>query len=349
MSDDFVPEEKEPAYQRLLTALRSSAQGSAPITDEEQAQMIDRVRERLAHAAPAATSDVGTFAPQGQPTPLIPVRRVSKPARLAANLLAALVVIGLILGSWTLFRAYSPSTRTTNRTTVPEMGPTAQAQAGGLVVSMHVLVAGPYFLSELLPVDVSFANHTQRPASLAASVRITNNSVANVCFSSEYLVQVTKGSNPSYTLPQMNFACFQPLFMNEVSPGQTITIHEYVPLTKSGKVALATGTGNISGDPNSNWPAIHMQMQVNPQIPQDRVLSLQSQKGQITIEMPTSATAHLLSMQSVTCENYGGGSGQWQPLSTNVLHEPPCPTAHRHWVYIVGAPGYAIVSGSQSD
>jgi hypothetical protein len=352
MSGDFVPEEERQAYHWLLTALRSAAQRRVPITAAEQAEIIAHVRERLAHAAPASTPDVGGFAPRDQLTPLLPARQARKPTRFVAHLLAALVVIGLILGSWALFRAYPFSTRTTGHTPVSETGPTVQVQAGGLVTSMHVLIGGPYFLSELLPVDVSFTNHTQRPAGLDGSLEIANNSIANACFPSALLVQVTKGSNPSYTLPELDFACAQPYFVTEVEPSQTITIHQYIPLTKSGEVTLTRGlppSDRTGGDPlDRQWPTVHMQVQVNPQVPQGRALSLQNQKGQALLIVPAGAKTHLLYMQSLTCENYGGGTGQWMPLSTNVLHEPACPTAHRHWTYIVGAPGYSTVSGSQS-
>jgi hypothetical protein len=37
----------------------------------------------------------------------------------------------------------------------------------------------------------------------------------------------------------------------------------------------------------------------------------------------------------------------WRPLASDVLEEAACLSAHGHWVYIVSAPDYAIVSGSQ--
>jgi len=354
MSDDFTPEESEQEYSRLLTTLRFSAQRRVPIAEGERTQIIARVRERLARAASTSTlPDVGTLPAQHQFAPHLPTRQARTSTRFVAQLLAALVVIGLIFGSWALFRAYPFSHGTSVSPAISVPGPATQAQADGLEASMHVLIGGPYFLSELLPVDVSFTNHTQRPAGLDGSLRIVNKSIANACFPSALLVQITQGGDPSYTFPQLDAACAQPYYVTEVEPGQTLTIHQYVPLTKSGDVTLTRGgvLPDDTGDPlDRQWPTVHLQVQVNPQVPQDRVLSLRDQEGQVTISVPAGAKTHLLSMQSITCDGYGwlGNPGQWTPLSTNVLHEPACPTAHRHWTYVVSAPGYAIVSGSQT-
>jgi hypothetical protein len=53
-------------------------------------------------------------------------------------------------------------------------------------------------------------------------------------------------------------------------------------------------------------------------------------------------------MQSMSCDRYLAVNGaRWTPLATTMLEEATCPTAHPTWVYIVSAPGYTIVSGSQ--
>ena len=57
MRNDLVPEEGEQEYSQLLAVLRSSTQKRVPIAASEQAQIIARVRERLALAAPASDSD----------------------------------------------------------------------------------------------------------------------------------------------------------------------------------------------------------------------------------------------------------------------------------------------------
>jgi hypothetical protein len=346
MSDDLVPEEGKQEYHQLLAVLRSSSQRSVPITAGEQTQIITRVQERLTRATSASTlpDDVGVLSPRRWFTPHTPTRQARKSTRFVTDLLAGLVVIGLILGSLALFKAYPFSNGTPVPPSASGAGPTAQTQVGGLEASMRVLIGGPYFLSELLPVDVSLTNHTQRPVVLDGIDR-----TATLCFSSALLVQVTEGGDPSFSFPKLDVACTQPGFATEVKPGQTLTIRQYVPLTKSGAVTLAMKGGTIehTASPlDGHWPTVHMQ--VNPQVPQDRALSLRNQKRQVMIEMPAGAKAHLLYMQTISCESYVDSRGaQWMPLSTNVLDEPTCPTPHPHWEYIVSAPGYSIVSGSQ--
>jgi hypothetical protein len=355
MSDDLVPEEGEQEYRQLLAMLRSSSHRRVPIAAREQAQIVTQVRERLARATSTSTlPDVGAFTPRSQFVPHLPPRQARTSTRFVNNLLAALVLIGLILGSWVLFRAYPSSSHRTPVSTVSSgLGPVAQTQVDGLETSMQVLMSGPYFLSELLPVDVSFTNHTQKPVGLDGSLKIENKSIANACFPPALLVQVTQGGEPSYLFPRLDAGCTQPYIVTEVEPGQTITIYQYVPLTRSEGVTLTRGQvpPNYTGDPlDRQWPTVHLHMQVNPQVPQDRALSLRSQGTQVMISVPAGAKPQLLSMQSITCDGYGGpgNPGQWTPLSTNVLHEPTCPTAHRHWTYVVSAPGYAIILGSQT-
>lgn len=345
MSDDLVPEEEKQEYNPLLTILRSSSQRRVPIVAREQAQIIAQVRERLAQTMSAPSlSNVGSFTQQRKFGLHTPTRPASKSTRLVTNLLVALVVIGLIIGSWALFRAdpFSNGAAAPQSVSVAGPGPTAQTQAHGLGAAMRVLIGGPYFLSELLPIDVSLTNQTHQPVFLDGT-----NSTADQCFSSALMVQVTAGSNPSFSFPKLDVACTQPALMIEVKPGQTITIHQYIPLTRSREVTLTMGpSSNHLTDPLAgHWPTIHIQ--VNSQIPQDRALSLQKQQKQVIIDMPAGAKAHLLYMQTITCEKYIDSSGgQWTPLSATVLHEPTCPTTHPHWEYIVSAPGYSIVSGS---
>ena len=338
-NNDFIPEEEEQAYQQILAALRSSPSRHVPIAAEEQAQIITRVRVRLALAKSLSLSpDASTLPSQPQFTPHPPTRQARKPRYQAAHLLAALVVLGLILGSWALFKAYRFSS---SSTPVTGPGPVATTQAGGLEASLHVLIGGPYFLSELLPVDVSLTNHTTKTLVLGGT-----NAPATLCFKSALMVQIMGGGDPSYTLPNLDIACALPAIATEVKPGQTMMIHQYVPLTKSGEIALTMQEPTVDAF-NGHWPTIHMQ--VSPQIPPGRTLSLQKQPGEIVINAPAGTQPHLLYMQNIDCPPYYGSPETrdgWTPLAGTILREPTCPAPHPHWSYIVSAPGYAIASGS---
>ena len=350
MGDDFVPEEQLPAYFPLLRALRAASRQRMPITPAEQTDIVAHVRDRLAQDASAdPLAAGGAFTRPRSFAAHLPTKTASASKRLVGNVLAALVVVGLILGSWALFTTLPLTHGIPASPPGAFAAPTAQAQTDGLEASLRIVIRGPYFLSELLPIDVSFTNHTLKPARLGGSMKIANQGVANACFPSELLVRITAGDHPSAAFPAFGVACTQPYIVTEVEPGQTLTIHQYVPLTRSGAVTLTRGVpipGGLPVDPlNGRWPIVSVQVQVHPQVPQDRVLSLLNQQGQVVISAPAGAKAHLLVLQSIACDGYLNGAEQWTPLSTTILREPTCPTAHRHWIYVVGAPGYAIVSG----
>lgn len=223
---------------------------------------------------------------------------------------------------------------------------------------MQVVIAGPYFLRELLPVDVSLTNHTQQAVQLLEP-RIP----ADLCHDSALMARLTAGSDPAVVFPPspIGVGCTNELRTTQLQPAETLTIHQYVPLTRSGAVTLSMQSARLctpasplcsSATPypylplDGHWPTV--QLQVQPQVPPDRALTLQEQPGRVLIDAPAGAQAQLLAMQSMSCDRYLAVTGaRWTPLATNVLEEATCPTAHPTWVYIVSAPGYAIVSGSQ--
>nr|MBF6592658.1 hypothetical protein [Ktedonobacterales bacterium] len=73
------------------------------------------------------------------------------------------------------------------------VGLTAHSEAGGLTMTLH-LPPGPYFLSELLPVDLSLANHSQAVVEVAGAAQATS------CNQALYVL-LTGGSAPYYQLP----------------------------------------------------------------------------------------------------------------------------------------------------
>jgi hypothetical protein len=353
--------ERQDAEDLLLEVFLAALQNAAltRLPSWRQRAWLRRVRERLGNATSlsaatstptpaAAHSEAGTFAPH------LPHGQARRSRRFVTNLVAALLLLALILGSLALFRAYPFSNKTpvAVQATVSETAPFAQAQAHGPQATMRVLIGGPYFLGELLPIDVSFTNHTQQTAMLDGSVPIRNNRTANMCYPSELLVQITQGSKPTYTVSQISLGCTQPYIVTKLQPGQTITIHQYVPLTKSGAVTLARGIflPAREGEPlDRQWPTVHVQVQVSSHTPRNRSISLQQQKRHVIINAPAQARAHMLYMQDITCVGYDlAVPGEWTPLLLKALHEPLCPTAHRRWTYIVSAPGYAVVFGSQT-
>jgi hypothetical protein len=251
----------------------------------------------------------------------------------------------------------APATLTA--TTAPTAtAPRAQTQLGGLDAKLQALIAGPYFLSELLPVDVSLTNHTQEDVILPG-----RNTTADRCHDSALMARLTAGSEPSFAFPPLalGVSCTQEAYFTRVQPGETLLIHQYAPLTRSGTVTLSmqsasqgTTTNPLpSGAPapfpplDGHWPSV--QFQVQSQIPPDRALSLQEQPGHVLVRTPAGAQPSLLAMQVLSCDQpvYLRSDAQWLPLASADLEEPTCPGTQPRWAYVVSAPGYTIVSGGQ--
>ncbi len=345
--NDLVPEETDHAYSHLLTALWSASQHPEPITPTEQAAIITRVRERLASAPSSATAPDAHTLPRRSVGPGIPRQRPGLITGWGGRALVALGVLAIItVSSWALYKAAPFSHGGATQPTTLEPAPTAQTQYAGLKASLRVVIAGPYFLGELLPVDVSLANQTGQAVQLAG-LRTT----ATLCHGSALMVRVTGGSDPSFTFPSIARACDNVLPITQIQPGEMLTIHQYVPLTRSGAVTLNMQSDSLDSPIPfaplaGHWPSVQLQVQL--QTPHDRALALHSQPGRVTVETPAGAEGRLLYMQSVSCGyNLGSETVQWTPLATNVLEESSCPTAHPLWEYIVSAPGFSIVSGHQ--
>lgn len=348
MFDDMIPEEREERYKQLITLLRRGLREPVAISSPEQSQIIARVQERLTQADDLASRPEAMPVQQPGQTGSRPrARTSSQRGRMLrfVNGLAAVLVAGMLVGaSLLLFRSslHQPAARPQTDAT----GPTARAQANGMEASLHLVTTGPYFLSELLSVDVSLTNHTRMTVEL-----LGRNKPDDVCFSSALNAQVTGGGPPTYTLPRLVFGCLQPLYITWLAPGQTLTIHYYLPVTKSGEVTITMGSmrdPHLASPLDGHWPSLRIH--VDAQVPSNRLLSLHAQGAQVMIQAPPAARAHLLYRESITCDQYGDGShADWTPLATTVLSQPVCPTAHKHWVYIVSAPGYAIVAGKRDS
>jgi hypothetical protein len=280
---------------------------------------------------------------------------VRRPALTAASSLAA--VLAILLLAVFLFTSRGVGGRSV-LPTATEGAPTAQAQVGGLEARMQVVIAGPYFLRELLPVDVSLANHTQQVVVLAGL-----NTTATRCHDSALMARLTAGSDPSFAFPPlaMGVSCTQEAYQTQVQPGETLTIHQYVPLTRSGAVTLSMQSASASTPTNplppttpvpfppldGHWPRV--QLQVQSQVPPNRGLTLQEQSGRVRINTPADAPTQLLAMQSLVCDQPLSlqSDAQWRSLASNLMVEPTCPSGQPRWFYIVSAPGYSIVSSSQ--
>jgi hypothetical protein len=347
MFDDRIPEEREERHQKLIALLQRGLREPVAISSPEQFQIIARVRERLRLGEDLSLRlEEMPLQQPDQTRSGLTVSISSRRGRLPhlVNVLVAVLVVGMLVGtSLLLFRSSLHQNATP---TADSPGPTARTQVNGLEASIHLVTPGSYFLSELVSVDVSLTNYTQKPFGLEGIDKADN-----ACFSSALRAQFTEGSAPSYTLPRLVFACAQPASLMMLAPDQTLTIQLYLPVTESGEVTITMGglrDSFVASPLDGHWP--FLRIHVDPHVPSNRMLSLHAQGARVMIQAPLMAHAHLLSMQSITCDNYfGEGPADWIPLSTTILSQPACPTAHKDWKYIVSAPGYQIVSGNRSS
>lgn len=360
MPDYMIPEESEELHKKLIPFLRRGFHDPVTISPPESSQIIAQVRDRLIQAEylPSETEKT-PVQQQGQmatSSPLTGVRSQKSRIPRFINILAAVLVVGILIGTSLLLlrpHTYSPAAIPTAAST----GPSARTQVNGLEASIHLVTPGPYFLSELLFVEVSLTNHTSRSFMLSG----LNKPDSLFCPKSALSARITRGNAPSYTFPLLSYACNDDEPLTNLARGQTLTIDHYLPMTRSGEVTITMGgqlMGTMSelkeysgGTPlDGHWP--FLRIHVDPKVPPSRMISLHVQGTQIMVQAPQAARAHLLYMESITCGPntglYVDSSGtNWTPLTTTALSQPACPTTVlRRWDYIVSAPGYPIVSGS---
>ncbi|MGO8951304.1 MAG: hypothetical protein ACLQUY_27350 [Ktedonobacterales bacterium] len=234
-------------------------------------------------------------------------------------------------------------------------GPSASVAAGGLQMTIAV-PPGPYFLSELLEVQMTLANQSQTTYQVQGDPR------PSYCDSAIWVGQ-SGGEPPTYQWPTFpDLRCAE--LPSTLAPGEQWSILQFIPLTPSGRVTLsaqATFYTIVSTEPDggteenggpgpftNGWPSLTIQ--VAPTVPANRTIALAAENGRLSISPPPGARAHLYYLYIVTCAEGGGtGEGQtngyWQPVSSTPLAEPSCQGTHERWQYSVAAPGYAIASG----
>ena len=404
--DDWLPEERE---EPLIPLLQRAYSASVAVPPDRQEQIIARVQERLLKTAsetppnqtmPGQLKEAVDSSPRAALSPAASPRRRGKLVRLS-TLFAAVLVIGVLVGTSLLISLPRPRTMGTPATPVEsvEKPGTIHTQAGGLEATLQV-TPGPYFLGELLEVDLSLTNHSQTtfqgdrchlyPTLIVIDgegVRDTNlaSAVATTIYRDQYTVKIFPHDTNLAHLPPITFSpaflseCF-PTSFNVVSlqPGKTIMVQRYIALTSSGHVTLAEQAAFQKVVPGANggtklvstaspldghWPSL--QISVGTRVPSNRRLSSRQQTAmQLVVSVPATARGYLLYAYEYACGlgkvvSESGGEFRAdhkisQPAMT--LQKPQCDSQYPYfgstpakllrWTYVIGVPGYAMLSGN---
>lgn len=374
--DDLLPEESDAQYNELIALLQQSYRKPTYEDPHGREQILVRVRDQLGISVAqndVLQQDVGELFPvYREPFPTASHRR-SWISRLATQIAAVLVIV-LLLGSFLLLLQSRMSLTGTHPILAPSVGPvgkpmTVHTQAGGLDATVRV-TSGPYFLSEMLEVDLSVTNHTHN----TFDVLPLYPQPCAPAFPSQLPVMMTGGERPFDTILQHNLAAFgTELFRCSDGPGfetfrpmQTISFSKDIVLTSSGHMTLTAQArfaklvpvpGQKNGyqaldnsDPFAgHWPSI--QITVRAGIPFDRSITGQQKGAQVTIDAPPLARSQLFYATQITCDSSSGF--RRDKLTSMKLQTPPFnsymqnnPTNKCVWTYAVGTPGYSVFSGS---
>jgi hypothetical protein len=236
------------------------------------------------------------------------------------------------------------------------------------------ITSGPYFLSEMLAVNLSLTNHTNNIFLLQGTSPEPGTS--NYSCRPPLKVTMLGGESPHdpnlQTALAATISCYDPHGTVQLQPGQTITNYQYVALTSSGFVTLSAQAtfqkaglqdGVIQMVPTTSpldghWPSIQITVQAG--VPSDRAISLHQESTQVFVDAPPAARSQLLYMSVYDCDlgrgsSQHGGTDHWIRLSTQTITiKPDCghpvdfgtpyPAKLLQWTYVVGAPGYAMIS-----
>jgi hypothetical protein len=262
--------------------------------------------------------------------------------------LILLIVLGALLGVGVL-ATFPPAASAL-------AGPLASAQVNGLDLTLRI-APGPYFVRELLPVDVSLANHSN------TTVYVAGHAGVNQGPAGFYIKQEggTALSSPPLALAGCTFCSGGPgiLMPNALAPGQSMSESDHILLTASGTLTLSVGvevytvtrptstaSGRISSsDPFATGrPALHLR--VAAVAPANRTLRVWRMGTHLVVLGPPQALLHLEYTYTRSMPDMFFGGESWHATPGIVIDgEVPadCARCAAIWSYAVGAPGYAVV------
>lgn len=362
--EDILPEEEG---NDLVELLQEEHPTPLDLTPTEQEQITRQVRQRLLQTPPDAVTDKEyepgqvLMAPVSRP----PATRRQRIVRLVSSLVAVLVMGVIIASAFLLFTPHQTSV--IDATISPVRAPgTTSVQAGGFEMTLGI-TPGPYFIGEMLEVNIALTNHTSK-------TQWVNSPFSKSACGYTDGIETQENLKPAFELPPTGHRCpFGAAGHVQISPGQTLIAQKYFVLQWSGSITLTSAIGFLEPSKDQwyqpvksplegHWPKLHIT--VASQVPQDRQLTAHVTAPRVTIDAPAPARAHLQYLYDKVCTNATGsqpvpgpvpesdftGNFGWESLPGTTLNLPGCSMKHIAWDYAIGAPGYAVVTGqAQSD
>jgi hypothetical protein len=382
--NDMFPEEQDPQFEELITLLRQIDLTPPLIVSTEREKIIAHARERLFPPDSEASESEGALAPvmpelgSFSSKPKVGADKLHRGSRLIhmVSALAAVLVVAALIGTTLLLFGPWSLLQRDHSATAPPIGPEGapvQIYTGtfsSLAMSLEI-TPGPYFLGELLEVDLSVTNHShnayllsQPPDSSGCHSLL---SVATKGGGSPYANEILSNWTAIDTGSFLN--CNWPRLGSQqgymVLASKKITITQYVQLTSSRQVTLAAQVGfrewryapgstavtrwNLLG--NLDYTTLATQhLSVSALVPSDRRFSVKEQGTQVTALIPPPTYPGPFLSDSVGACSQGGKTLDISDDRGRLLVLSPkagCKAVGgaSWWMYVVGAPGYAVISG----
>jgi hypothetical protein len=342
--NDMLPEEQDPRFEELITLLQHVNLNPLFVDPTERSHILSQARARLfptdSEVSKPELSERVSFPSKPKALADKPPRQDRRLIHLVAMLAAVLVVAVLIGTTLLLFGPWSPLQKDRSGA-APPIGPVGtpvvvKTQAHGLEMTMKI-TPGPYFLSELIEVDISLTNHTKttfqgdichlfpklimidgeglRDTSLASAVATTINSAQYIGMRIFPHDMNLAGALTTIYTPTPTPECLPDQFnLVQLQPTKTITVQHYAALTNSGHVTFAARAAFQRAVPGQNsrvtlvtaanpldghWPSL--QISVSTQVPSDRMLALHQLTTQAIVDVPLAARSHLLYAFEYSC------------------------------------------------
>lgn len=229
---------------------------------------------------------------------------------------------------------------------------TATATADGLQLSLS-MPAGPHFLGELVPTTITLANERTVPLTYVGQP------VPSPCGSALEVGPVNRGSPPYDPFPIIDAVPCGSSTGGVLAPGGRLTVRQLVPLEASGRLsflaygAFATPTRQADGTTRQVFglaPFVYatlprLALNVTPVVPLGRRISLRRESTIVHVDAPAAALPGLVYQQVLRCQPAPFLQLEWEPLTTQQIREPSCPSYKgEQWVVAVAAPGYAFAA-----